>query len=560
MKKRNLSREAIARVEIGHTDISHTAKLVLTTCFFMLVFSVPLVQMALDKGGAFAPFFRLQLAEPVAKLQGESAQSVFAEVNYGSKTILKNMRQLETRLEEDSFLRQMFLPPLQYLFIRFLDQGNEKVLSGRDGYLFYSAGVDYLIGQPFLAPDQLRKREEGHDSWELPVQPDPMAAIVDFRDQLAQRGVELLLVPIPVKGSIEPEKLVSGKFTRPLHNRSWPYFIAALKSKNIQLFDAGSVLVDYSRHYEGAFLRTDTHWLPGAMESVAEKLAEYLITAFPPTTRKTDQRLREEDISGIGDIAKMLTLPENVDLFPEQQVGINQVLNGQQEFWQPDPESPILFLGDSFTNMYSFNGLGWGFGAGFAEHLSFRMKQPLDLIVRNDSGAFVTREMLARELLRGRDRLAGKKLVIWEFSERELSSGDWKMIKLELKDPVESGFFMLGPGEKISVTGMVSSASVSPRPGSVPYTDNIVTLHLVDLQAKGRDLEQQQAVVYGWGMRKNQLTELATVRPGDTVSFILSSWEDVEKEYGGFRRTPLGDEMLELELPNWGELTGEKKK
>ncbi len=550
MKKKKLSREAIAGAEVGHTDISRGGGIGLTACFLLLIFLVPLVQLALDKGEDFGPF---------AGGQGEQKGSVIAVVNAANKNIIKNMRQLETRLEDGSFLRQIFLPSLQYLFTRFLGQGNEKVLLAGDDYLFYSVGLDYLVGQPFLSSDQLLKRSEGNDIWESPVQPDPVAAIVHFRDQLSLLGIELLVVPVPVKGSIEPEKLVSGNFTRPLRNRSWPDFITELISSNINIFDAGPALVDYSRHRGGAFLQTDTHWLPGAMESVAEKLAEHIGTAFPLLTGKSEYQVRPVNISGTGDIAKMLTLPGNVKLFAEQQVETHQVLNDQEEYWQSDPDSAIiLLLGDSFTNMYSFNGLNWGFGAGLAEHLSHKLKQPLDLVARNDSGAYATRDILALELLRGRDRLEGKKLVIWEFSERELSSGDWKLIELELKDPVESGFLIVDPGQKIKVKGLVSSISVSPRPGSVPYTDNIVTMHLVDLHGTdGEKAELQQALVYGWGMRENKLTELAAVRSGDKISLTLSSWENMEGEYGGFRRTPLADEMLELELPNWGKLVDE---
>ena len=44
-------------------------------------------------------------------------------------------------------------------------------------------------------------------------------------------------------------------------------------------------------------------------------------------------------------------------------------------------------------------------------------------ILRNDAGAFATRELLGQELAQGRDRLEGKRLVIWEFAVRELATG-----------------------------------------------------------------------------------------------------------------------------------------
>ena len=45
-------------------------------------------------------------------------------------------------------------------------------------------------------------------------------------------------------------------------------------------------------------------------------------------------------------------------------------------------------------------------------------------------GADRSRAELANELVIGRDRLAGKKLVVVQFAARELSVGDWRVINL----------------------------------------------------------------------------------------------------------------------------------
>ena len=76
---------------------------------------------------------------------------------------------------------------------------------------------------------------------------------------------------------------------------------------------------------------------------------------------------------------------------------MRQVLDGNQP-WQRDPKSEILLLGDSFTNIFSLVNMGWGEGAGLAEHLSLALGLPMDAITRNDAGSFATREMLAKEL------------------------------------------------------------------------------------------------------------------------------------------------------------------
>ncbi|MEI6256450.1 MAG: hypothetical protein WCQ77_07385 [Planctomycetota bacterium] len=87
------------------------------------------------------------------------------------------------------------------------------------------------------------------------------------------------------------------------------------------------------------------------------------------------------------------------------------------------------FLGDSFANIFSVASMGWGEGAGLAEHLSLALGLPVDAVIRNDAGSFATREMLAKELQRGNDRLAGKKLVIWCFAAREFTeSSGWSLV------------------------------------------------------------------------------------------------------------------------------------
>ena len=55
----------------------------------------------------------------------------------------------------------------------------------------------------------------------------------------------------------------------------------------------------------------------------------------------------------------------------------------------------------------------------------------MDRIAINAGGAWSARERLADELRRGSDRLAGKRVVVYEFAARELTSGDWRRIELE---------------------------------------------------------------------------------------------------------------------------------
>jgi alginate O-acetyltransferase complex protein AlgJ len=236
-------------------------------------------------------------------------------------------------------------------------------------------------------------------------------------------------------------------------------------------------------------------------------------------------------------------------------VTIHEVAAGNAP-WRASKETDILLLGDSFSNIFSLDALGWGESAGFAEHLSRALGgRPLDCILRNSDGAFATREILSRELARGRDRLAGKKLVVWEFAARELAFGDWKRLDMKLGQPAPAKFFVPKTGEQVVASGTVDAISTFPRPGSVPYKDHILALHLTDLTIEGRaSSESVEALTYVESMRDNVLTSAARLRPGDRVTLRLRPWTDVSEKYEKINRSEIDDPAVQLEEPCWGEV------
>ncbi len=285
------------------------------------------------------------------------------------------------------------------------------------------------------------------------------------------------------------------------------------------------------------------------MESVAGELANFL--HLGGRIENAPLIASEKQVLGRGDVAAMLKLPGDPEVYPPEKITIRQVFAGNS-VWRPSKEAEVLLLGDSFSNVFSVEAMGWGESAGFAEHLSLALNRPVDCILRNSDGAFATREILSTELARGADRLAGKKIVIWEFATRELSFGNWKLFQLKVGQPRKSDFLNPPPGAKTEITGTLESLSSAPRPGTVPYQDHIIALHLVDITgAAQKDL---QAVVYVWSMRGNSWTPAARLRPGDRISLRVQAWSDVSARYEKFNRTELDDSSLQLEEPVWGEL------
>jgi alginate O-acetyltransferase complex protein AlgJ len=461
-----------------------------------------------------------------------------------------DLKAAEKRIETESVVSAWLLPRVQSLLSERLQAGNEQVYLGRDGWLFYRPDVDYITGPPFLDPWQLRRRAHVGR-----VQPDPVKAIVDFRNQLTARGIDLIVISVPMKPGVDTERLSPrADATAPLYNASFLEFKSRLENAGVNVFDPRPLLIQRKRALNNAplYLATDTHWRPETMEFVAESLAALIRSSS--ATPSLPLQVAEKEINGLGDIARMLRLPPNQNLYRPEKVVIHEVSSGNTP-WRPNKEAEILLLGDSFSNIFSLEALGWGESAGFAEHLSRALGGiSLDCILRNSDAAFATREMLSRDLARGHDRLAGKKLVIWEFAARELAFGDWKMLELKLGQPVPARFFVPKQGEQVVVTATVEFVSTVPRPGTVPYKDHILALHLTDLTMEGRsEKDAWESLVYLESMRDNVLTAAAHFRPGDRVTLRLRPWTDVSDRYEKINRSEIDDPSIQLEEPCWGE-------
>ena len=534
---RKLPREEEADLALKNTKFTPGTRQALIALFLLTIVAVPAIQLV----GEF------RAAGSISRMPMISIFKSLPWLPHG-----EDLKRVERTLENESLVSQWLLPRMQYLLTVVLGAGNEQVYLGHDPWLFYRADVDHVIGPPFLDPVRLKHRLQTSR-----VQPDPIKAIVDFRNQLAARGIDLVVLPVSVKPSIEGEMLAVSNANRAeasgaLPNPSFNEFKARLEREKVRVFDPALFMMEQGKNAP-LYLETDTHWRPETMEFVAERLADFL--QLPAAAASTSPSIVEKEIVARGDIAAMLKLSRGDKFFPPEKVTIRQVVTGNG-LWRPSKEADVLLLGDSFSNIFSFEAMGWGESAGFAEHLSVALRRPIDCILRNSDASFATREILSNELARGRDRLAGKKLVIWEFAARELSFGNWKLLDLKLGEAKPSRFLSLKPGEEIEVSGTVESISPVPRPGTVPYKDHIEALHLVDVVgADSRDATEShaQAVVYLWSMRDNVWTHAARLRPGDRVKLRLRPWPDVSAQYEKFNRTELDDSALQLEEPVWGE-------
>jgi hypothetical protein len=362
--------------------------------FLAIIYIVPAVQCAIEIAGGGVPQFL----------------DVFTRV-----PTRPNLRSYEKELEDHSALQRASRPWLQYAWFVVFDDAGEKVVVGRQGWLFYRPDVRYLVEPSTPPPGQGSS--------------DPVDAIIHFRDQLRARGIHLMVVPTPGKPSLYGAMLtrrLSG--SAPVASPTLDV-IARLRQAGIETVDLFALFGRADHGAQPFYLTRDTHWSPAAAEMAAAAVAVRLqeLGWAPPGT--VEYAVRPVAVRRRSDIARMTQVPWIEASFPAEEVISRQVFaSATGAVYRDDPASSVLVLGDSFLRMYQTDEPT---AAGFIAHLARHLRQPVASLVNDGGASTLVRQQLARrpQLLRG------KRVVIWEFVERDIRFGaeGWQRLPLPLE-------------------------------------------------------------------------------------------------------------------------------
>ena len=512
--KIDLSREEEAEREIGSTRFSSGVKMLLAVVFLGSLAAVPWIQGRLGFG----------IQWPVLAM-GEPSGGVLERLSTLNHSLKTACQEIEKSLEENSFLTKKILPTVQTFTFRHLRLGNEKVYVAPQGWLYYRPDIDYVLDGSAAARAQAGKA---------------IAAFTRLNEDLKARDIRLIVVPVPVKPVLEATPLVSGSKIQTFHNSQFRRFVQELGSQGIEVLDSTDLLANRRKSTSREqYFKMDSHWTPEAMESVAEWIAE---TIGPSTQVATPlKKGASEKVENTGDLATMLQLDPQAISALHESAEIHPIKTAENKPWKPDPASEILLIGDSFTNIFSTPDLGWGEHAGLAEQLSFKLGKPIDRMAINGGASLTVRQSLARSP----ERLIGKKVVVYQFAVRELTTGDWRPVSIPMsmtdQSPTLSSHDTAGR-EPRKIEGVVRAVSQLPRPGSVPYKDAIISIHLGDIKGGS------EALVFLMGMVDNIPTPATRIRAGDRISLTVVDWQNVEDKFGSIRRIELEGQSAELDL------------
>jgi alginate O-acetyltransferase complex protein AlgJ len=254
----------------------------------------------------------------------------------------------------------------------------------------------------------------------------------------------------------------------------------------------------------------------------------------------------------------MLNIPASSPLSALQTVAIESVAGAGGEQWRADRACPVLVLGDSYTNIFSSEDLGWGSASGFAEQLSRSLGCRVDKLARNDSGAKSARDMVRTEAARNPGWLDHKKVLVWVMAAREFVRGDWSHVNLEEgKAPIaRSRFFVVPPGQPREVEARIVSHGPLPVAGNSPYADYLTAVHLTDLRdAVSRQAIDGDALAYLCTMRDHRVISSPDMVEGAYIRLRLSNYEENADKLDPLNRGEIDDVEVMMEEPNFAEWT-----
>jgi alginate O-acetyltransferase complex protein AlgJ len=438
--RRRLTREQQALEELGHTKRSRGTCEMLTIVFLLTIALVPLFETVSDLWTNFAA--RRALAAqgvPVEKLPGRRPRSF--EIFYviptwrqiaGAKSASElvtlippswRFRVYEDALVLNSAAGKLIRPWTQWVLTGWLRIGNEKVEVGRDGWLFYGDGFQYVTGPGFLDPAQLAQRVSHGFNW-----PDPRPAIIQFSDELKALGVSLVVLPIPDKvmispGSFSPRAAASP---HPAQNRSWDVFARDLQQHGVHLLDIGQSMYDEEAGGHQMFLRYDSHWTPAGADVAARLLAHALeADGVRNSSPRIAYRRTGTEATRTDDLVPLLGLPASRALIvsPSEQYHVDHVVGPDGVPWQADPSSDVLIVGDSFLESYL------DAQAGLGPALSYYTRSTVDVRASRFWGRYGAREALGKTLQDVRNAARGRRVIVWQFAIRSLAVNDWKPLQ-----------------------------------------------------------------------------------------------------------------------------------
>ena len=569
-----LNQTEIDHLELDSTSVSPATAKFLSWAFVLLLSAVPLSQLAVELSRAQSPG-ALALFKPFVQSIRQAAGGHWGQALTALEEGIKpeTLHGYEASLESASTLKGFFQPRIQEVMVGRLGAGNEKVLLGKDGWVYFQHGLDYVVHQSVIDPStlELAAKKMVDKGLEASPHPDPRPAFLQLDRDCRKAGIHLIVMPAPDKVMLQPVQLYPGYAklaSVPVpNNEGYARLVAQMRAAGVDWFEVAPSRIAPG---EVRYLRQDTHWTPQFMDSTAAALAAHILqTASLSPAPPAGLRAVEDHAARVGDLVDMLKLTTRQALFAPQPVTLQKIVDERSgQTVEPDPNAEVLLLGDSFTNIYSLANMGWGSGAGFGEHLAYHLQRRIDVIALNGGGASRTRTELARQ--ENATRLGYKKVIVYQFAMRDLLAENWKPLPMATpiapasaqpapvaaalsqdKTPVKAAApnalaearkaepprssTAVPTGNLVVVARIVQTSKV-PAPGTAPYKDCLTFVKLKIETVESGAYQNTEIIVAFFAMKDDRWLPPASYSMGDRLRMPLVPFGQADPQIRNMQR------------------------
>jgi hypothetical protein len=292
-----------------------------------------------------------------------------------------------------------------------IKEAKDWVKPGADNFRFMDKGVN------LLALDRLEPPAEGKG---------PVEAIVSINKQLQARDIDLIVVVIPDKEAVYPDKLSKNCPADRAVNVAANQLLDDLLSQDVEVIDLYKTFRDYRTADKDAtrlYQLWDTHWHNAASALAAKEIAARLkrydvvraaLAKENPFTTEPGSRPGKTDLGGPGAKAKAETDKSLWDPF----VAI-KTRDGKP--YADDPSAPILLFSDSF-GFISIH-----LSAHLPAQVANEIHMPIAHLYREGMGPQVPVEL-------GKDMRANpdvrRRVVVWTAVARTFNRTRWATVEL----------------------------------------------------------------------------------------------------------------------------------
>ena len=426
------------------------------------------------------------------------------------------------------------------------------------GHLFRLQDVSHVPRQQFTPSDPQ------HYEYEI-IEPafstklcDAMTSIIQFDRQLKERGVQLIVVPVPNSSQVYAHQLSNGINLEDVVWHPWAYMIEKLLEYDVEVLD----LLDLFKAYSGdntVLNYIDHHWGQAGLDIVGRELGQrFERFDFDGSYYLDPQKFDVKRISV--NMPNLIPYWDKLDegyIRSKMNIGMKYDTVGityEGSVIQPVStfeQSPVLLMGDSFVPHLAES------SSGIYAHLAY-YTHILPYAISQNAGAAKPPAWYMRYI-------AGKgkepKVVIWEIygsAFNEVNNlNDWMVVKMPEPDP---SAIAAEPAAKVKAAG-ASERNVSWISGevvevsSLPKVEDAATypdalyaykVRVTDKQTSGLS-NGETIVIYSQYLKEYEVIGQNIVSIGDTLSFFIEDWQKAEKATDKIGTMQLIDDLDDFE-------------